>query len=158
MRATGNHAAEMDALTCALIGLARASRENEERLTTDSLRLICTGLTASTEDAEWLTQEIHREKARLSPDCSSCMHPCGRTADYDMDDMLLDSEAVRKLRGEILAALRQSAAAVKFAALSDAAAVHLAAEFCRGLNMLGDYWSEAQLRDYIGQAGRLAEN
>lgn len=99
----------------ALVGLARASEEKE--LIESSADAMIQGLimacgrdgtggdgTGEPEAAEHaLTQEqadamvtrLHEEKYRMSPDCAACQCPCGRTDDYDMNEVLFASEKLR---------------------------------------------------------------
>ena len=82
-----------DALTGALIGLARASESSADLLTPETDALIQRSLSAcadsSPDDAEIqaLLDQVHAEKARLVPDCASCRNPCGHNDDYDLANL-----------------------------------------------------------------------
>ena len=75
----------------AVIGLARASEGNESDLTEETHAALLAGLSAAPEDGEAALSacidRIHAEKKRIIPNCYACAMPCGRTADYNMDDL-----------------------------------------------------------------------
>lgn len=115
-----------DALTGALIGLARAiddpatvSDETWTVMTEGLLATapdVCQDDTATSTDVhsddaaiEALIRKVNAEKERLAPGCSQCMAPCGRTADYDMQALWTAEEEVRALKLRILADLREIA-------------------------------------------------
>ena len=74
-----------DALTGALIGLARAI-DDPETASAETWTIMTEGLMATAPDAcisaaalETMIQSIRAEKARLAPGCSSCTCAAGRT-------------------------------------------------------------------------------
>lgn len=103
---------EIDALrgelTGALIGLARATRQNPKTETTcdrlqDALRML-----ATSDDAGELRQQIdaiRAEKALVAPGCAVCTARCGFTDDYDMRRLELAEPSVRHAKALILHAL-----------------------------------------------------
>lgn len=104
-----------DALTGALIGLARAI-DDPALASAETWTIMTEGLLATAPDAcisvaalETMIQSVRAEKARLAPGCSSCTAPCGRTADYDMQALWNAEEEVRALKLRILADLREIA-------------------------------------------------
>ncbi len=110
-----------DALTGALIGLARAIGD-PALASAETWTIMTEGLMATAPDAcisaaalETMIQSIRAEKARLAPGCSSCTAPCGRTADYDMQALWSAEEEVRALKLRILADLREIAAHIAHA-------------------------------------------
>ena len=110
-----------DALTGALIGLARAI-DDPETASAETWTIMTEGLMATAPDAcisaaalETMIQSIRAEKARLAPGCSSCTAPCGRTADYDMQALWTTEEEVRALKLRILADLREIASHIAHA-------------------------------------------
>lgn len=129
----------MERLTGALIGVARAARDNEARLIDETLQLITQGLLCTEASGE-LIQKLHAEKARLAPDCAECGHPCGKTADFDMAELLLDDAEVRVLKEEVLTLLRHAAGTVSDAVF-----------FCDGLNLIGDVWNAERLRKKVAE-------
>ena len=105
-----------DALTGALIGLARATAGNE-KVTKDTWHLMASALFAtltnvnfSAEDIARFTDEVHAETARLVPDCSCCQNPCGHNSDYDMQKLWTAQEDIRSLKSLILFGIRGMAA------------------------------------------------
>ena len=110
-----------DALTGALIGLARAI-DDSALASAETWAIMTEGLLATAPDAcisvaalETMIQSVRAEKARLAPGCSSCTAPCGRTADYDMQALWNAEEEVRALKLRILADLREIAAHIAHA-------------------------------------------
>ena len=89
---TAETAALQDRLTGALIGLAHACQGNEELITAGTHSLIREGLFTAVTNVNFddsritgLIDRIHDEKRRIAPECSACMHACGRNDDYDMN-------------------------------------------------------------------------
>lgn len=103
----------------ALIGLSRAS-ESKEIMESSGIALIH-GLTLAYDRAweqteneipkeletsvEQIIQTLHTEKALMAPDCAACQYPCGRTADYDMEETLNASDALRDAKLHLLSLL-----------------------------------------------------
>ena len=84
----------------ALIGLARATDGNTVR-TEETGRLMRVGLAALTQGEqkefyEAMVEKIHAEKRLLAPDCATCGAPCGKTADYDINQWKKEAEPVRE--------------------------------------------------------------
>lgn len=115
----GDHTDEtaelQDELTGALIGLAKSCQNNEKTENTD--RIIIEGLSSTITNAaippetlREMIQAVHEEKARIVPDCSSCMNPCGNTSDYDMKELQNAPEDIRSLKSLILLVIRTMAA------------------------------------------------
>ncbi len=69
----------------ALIGLAGAMSNNGRTDTTDAV-VMDTLISEKSDDTdiEKAIEKIHNEKNKISPNCASCMNPCGNTSDYDM--------------------------------------------------------------------------
>ena len=103
----------------ALVGLSRASEEKELlKSSADAmllgLAMACGDPEPSNENAashsmEVMIERIHKEKLLMSPDCASCQCPCGRTDDYDMNEVLYSSESLREAKLELLGLLGQLA-------------------------------------------------
>ncbi len=53
---------------------------------------------------------MHEQKARLVPDCSSCVSACGRNDDYDVENIWSAQEDIRRLKSLILFGVRGMAA------------------------------------------------
>mgnify|MGYP004622302991 FL=1 len=105
-----------DELTGALIGLARATDNNADT-STDTWRIMIDALLTTDANAD-LDEEaireqidrVHAEKLRLVPDCAVCTSPCGRTADYDMQQLQRAPEDIRRIKSDILSGVRGLAA------------------------------------------------
>ena len=104
-----------DELTGALIGLARACRDVP--VTGRTSRIILEGLfttvTNVSFDDDAIIRQIektHAAKEELVPGCGSCGAPCGKTEDYDMQQLWNDNEDIRSLKSLILFGLRGMAA------------------------------------------------
>ena len=61
--------------------------------------------TAADSQAAAMTDLLHAEKQRLVPDCYECVAPCGRTADYDLEEMALEIPAVLEAKFELICAM-----------------------------------------------------
>lgn len=69
----------------ALIGLAGAMSNNGRTDTTDEAVMdALISEKSDNTDIENAIEKIHNEKNKISPNCASCMNPCGNTSDYDM--------------------------------------------------------------------------
>jgi len=82
-----------DELTGALIALARAV-DGAETISPRTSQVILKGLfttitNVSFDNAaiEKMIREVRAEKERLVPDCSKCPSPCGKTAEYNMQQL-----------------------------------------------------------------------
>lgn len=103
-----------DRLTGALIGLARATENNEHLLTDQTHLLFLQGLCvldscAAADEFEQLLARIETEKRRLVGNCFTCTNPCGRTADYDIARLWAAEAEDRRLRTRILLVSREVA-------------------------------------------------
>ena len=88
---------------------------------------------------------VRAEKARLAPDCAVCKNPCGRNADYDMQDLYAAQSEIRALKKLLicaLAAMEPTDADMPF--VYDA------------LRALGDEWTPERLRPIVLEAGERA--
>ncbi len=104
-----------DELTGALIGLAKACLNNE--VTEHTYRLIIEGLFTTVTNVSFhddtlrtMIENVHQEKALVSPGCGVCSAPCGNTDDYDMDELWQADEDIRSLKSLILFGIRGIAA------------------------------------------------
>ena len=78
----------------AVIGLARATENNEDLITEKTDQLLTDALVASLPDSNYtdsaledLYYNVMSEKWRIIPSCFTCASPCGRTDNYDMHDL-----------------------------------------------------------------------
>ena len=84
-----------------LIGLARATEGNEHLIRESLFTLIRASLSQEIDEKK-LIKLCDEEKKYLVPDCFSCMCPCGRTSDYDIEELEEESGVGRDLRVIIL--------------------------------------------------------
>lgn len=77
-------------LAGALIGLARSLDDTNK--SPEMLRVMVDGLIALRDENVQpdAVKRVHAAKEQAAPDCSRCQHPCGRTADCDLDTVLPD--------------------------------------------------------------------
>ncbi len=97
----------------ALIGLARASGENGMPDAGLVINALCS---LSDEDDTAVCEAKHivsEEKRRLSPDCFSCASPCGRTTDYNPDDIKKEAEKTASLKYSLIEILVDFARGLK---------------------------------------------
>jgi hydroxylamine reductase len=106
-----------DKLTGALIGLARATEGNEDKVNETTDKLILEGLFTTITNVNFnnetitaLIAHVTTEKERLVPNCLSCSSSCGRNNDYDMKDLWNADEDIRSLKSLILFGIRGMAA------------------------------------------------
>ena len=140
----------------AVIGLARASEGNESDLTEETHAALLAGLSATPEDGEAALSacidRIHAEKRRIIPNCYACAMPCGRTSDYQMEDLRLGVGSGPALRALMLAGLQNAAPGLQQAGYpaDDMSSVY------RCLIAVGlDGLSADFLLDAAAEAGRL---
>ena len=98
-----------DKLIGALIGLARAAEGNEDMVSSSTDKAVLEGLMSAVADADIddetitaLIAQAQEEKRRLVPNCFFCASPCGRTNDYDMQELWTADEDIRSLKSLIL--------------------------------------------------------
>ena len=101
-----------DKLTGRLIGLARATEGNDHLISTATSSLVMEGLAShpardlSVGYLTGLIQRVEDEKYRMVPDCKYCTSPCGRTNDYDMNNLYNADPEIRSLKTGILEGIR----------------------------------------------------
>ena len=93
-----------DKLTGALIGLARSIddtamvSENTWQIIIEGLFTTITNVSFDNAAIENMIQKVRAEKDALVPGCSQCQSPCGRTDDYDMQQLWDADEDIRSLK------------------------------------------------------------
>jgi hydroxylamine reductase len=99
-----------DALTGAIIGLARATEGNEALLTDCTHRAMLGALSMEADEKEETIIEmisaVRDEKRKLVPNCFDCAMPCGRTSDFDLHELISQEESLRTAKLELLSDLR----------------------------------------------------
>lgn len=104
-----------DELTGALIGLARAvdgncPTESTNKVMLEGLFTTVTNVNFNNDTLKEIIDEVHSEKAKLIPNCSSCASKCVRNDDGDMTAIWLANEDIRSLKSLILFGIRGMAA------------------------------------------------
>ena len=110
-----------DELTGALIALARAV-DGAETISQSTGQIIIEGLFTTVTNVSFddaaiknMIQKVRAEKERLVPDCGNCQSPCGKTDEYDMQQLWNADEDIRSLRELITYGLKGLAAYSKHA-------------------------------------------
>lgn len=132
-----------DELTGALISLARAV-DGSTAISKRTGQIIIEGLFTTVtnvnfDDAsiENMIQKVRAEKERLVPDCSKCQSPCGKTDEYDMQQLWDANEDIRSLKSLILFGIRGMAAYAYHANVLNYEDVEVNRFFCEALFMIG---------------------
>ena len=106
-----------DKLTGALIGLARATENNEDKISDTTNQLILEGLFTTVTNVNFnnetileLLERIDAEKRKFVPHCYECASACGRNNDYDIQQLWNAPEDIRSLKSLILFGIRGMAA------------------------------------------------
>ena len=152
-----------DRLTGALIGLARATENNEDLVTSETYQIIIEGLfTAVTnvnfnnETISALTEKIEREKARMAPNCLCCCSSCGRNDNYDMKKLWEADEDIRSLKSLILFGIRGIAAYAYHASVLGYTDESVNRFFLKALFAIGmDDWSMEELLPIVMEVGEI---
>ena len=156
---TADVARLQDALTGALIGLARAADNNPDanvltwRLMIEGLFATVTNVSFNEKTLRALIDRVHAEKARLAPNCAVCTAACGRTGDYDMAQLWSAQEDVRSLKSLILFGVRGMAAYAYHAMALGYADDEVNRFFVRALLAVGDDWDADGLLPIVLEVG-----
>ena len=108
-----------DQLLGALVGLSRASESKE--ISESAGKTLVEGLIlahnleatsdlANETDILAMIDCLHEAKNQMAPDCAACQYPCGRTFDYEMEEIYSASESLRDAKLLLLHRLGQIAA------------------------------------------------
>ena len=102
-----------DKLLGAVIGLARATENNEELITEVTDSVLAEGLVATLSDStcsdselEEIYNRIMAEKQRIIPSCFTCAFPCGRTDNYNMQELYAMDTELRSLKTQLLTGIQ----------------------------------------------------
>ena len=132
-----------DELTGALIGLARAV-DGAATISKSTSQVIIEGLfttvtNVSFDDAaiENMIQKVRAEKERLVPDCNKCQSPCGKSDEYDMQQLWNADEDIRSLKSLILFGIRGMAAYAYHANVLNYEDAEVNRFFCEALFKIG---------------------
>lgn len=149
-----------DALTGALIGLARACSNNPGTDKTDSLILeglftTITNVNFNDETLRSLIGRVRAEKAAIVPGCAGCASPCGNTDDYDMDRLWNAQEDIRSLKSLILFGIRGMAAYAYHAEVLGYRSGEVNAFFYKALSVLAEDWGMEELLPVVMETGKV---
>ena len=152
-----------DALTGALIGLARAVEGNEHQVNEGTRRLLMEGLFTTVTNVNFnnetitaLTERVNTEKKRLVPDCAGCGSACGRNENYDMQKLWNADEDIRSLKSLILFGIRGVAAYAYHAAVLGYTDDEISDFFCKALFAVGmDDWGMDELLPIVMEVGEV---
>ena len=156
---TADAARLQDALTGALIGLARAADNNPDvnmltwRLMIEGLFTTVTNVSFDEERIRALIDRVRAEKARLVSNCAACTAACGRTSDYDMAQLWNAPEDIRSLKSLILFGVRGMAAYAHHAMALGYADEEVNRFFAKALLAVGDDWDMEGLLPIVMEVG-----
>ena len=132
-----------DELTGALISLARAVdgaatiSKRTGQIIIEGLFTTVTNVNFDNASIENMIQKVRAEKERLVPDCSKCQSPCGKTDEYDMQQLWDANEDIRSLKSLILFGIRGMAAYAYHANVLNYEDAEVNRFFCEALFMIG---------------------
>ena len=140
---TADTAKLQDELTGALIGLARAVdsttavSKKTSQVIIEGLFTTVTNVNFDNASIESMIQKVRAEKERLAPDCRKCQSPCGKTDEYDMQQLWNADEDTRSLKSLILFGIRGMAAYAYHAAVLGHEDDEVNLFFCEALFKIG---------------------
>lgn len=154
-----------DKLTGALIGLARATEgktTGEQGLRAETFRMITEGLFATITNVSFdaeaiqnMIDKVEKEKNRLSPGCSACGIPCGKTNDYTLDNLWQAEEDIRSLKSLILFGIRGMAAYAYHALMLGYTDEEINLFFCEALYKIGYEETKEELLPTVLRVGEI---
>ena len=145
----------------ALIGLAKSTTNVDAELTSIDFTVL-EGLkgalpTAHLSDNELyaLIEKATEEKRKLVPRCFTCVNQCGRTSNYDMDELWNDKEDIRALKSLLLYGICHTAVYAHPAAVKGTLDKNTMQFFYEALYALSvDDWSIDELNGYLMKLGK----
>lgn len=106
---------------------------------------------------EWIAR-VEAEKNRLNPDCAVCKGKCGRTDNYDLEELETDDPADRALKEELLAGLFPMAEKLQKRQEEQESDDKAAVNFLyKALFAVGNYVGEKRLRSVVQEMKVLQE-
>ena len=133
----------------ALIGLARSLDETNSDYS--ALNSIIGGINAIEAASAEDIQAVRAAKRRAVPDCSICKNPCGKTFDYNFDDLEKLEPKIAGLKYELIERIREYAKRVEF---NEKNYENVLKKLTEGLFAVGyDYFTEEQLSEIIHKVG-----
>ena len=153
---------EQDAVICALIGLSRAAEAKEIPAGTApilfaALASVTPGDPLSASAAKDLVEQIHKQKAIISPDCAACPSPCGRTADFLPEDLNRTDDGLFEERNRLLAELSRHAKTEWKRILSDKEDPEITRLFMDSVFMAGYAYEKELFAPYFEKLAALRD-
>ena len=150
-----------DELTGALVGLARAV-DSTTAISKRTGQIIIEGLFTTVTNVNFddvsienMIQKVRAEKERLVPDCSKCQSPCGKTDEYDMQQLWNANEDIRSLKSLILFGIRGMAAYAYHANVLNYEDTEVNRFFCEALFKIGYEESADALLPTVLKVGEI---
>lgn len=151
-----------DRLTGVLIGIARATEGNEDKVSDVTNRIVLEGLFSTitnvnfnNDTLEVLIKRAEREKKRLIPRCGACASACGRNDDYNMQDLWNANEDIRSLKSLILFGIRGIAAYAYHADVLGYQEKEIMNFFYKALYAIGADWGMDELLPIVMETGEI---
>lgn len=126
----------------AVIGLARATENNEDLITNKTHKILTEGLIASLPESKYsendlviLYAKIMAEKERIIPSCFTCAFPCGRTDNYDMKELWNMEKSLREKKLKLLLG-------IQYLAMNEDRTEETTLYLYKALILFGIYWDE----------------
>ena len=141
----------------AVIGLARATENNEDLITDNTNKLLTEGLIASLPSSDCsegylikLYSDVMLEKQRIIPSCFTCAFPCGRTDNYDMQELWDMDEALRELKLKLLLG-------IQYLALNQNRSEEATQYLYKALILFGIYWDEDGMKPILEELDKMIQ-
>ncbi|MBR2130950.1 MAG: hydroxylamine reductase [Oscillospiraceae bacterium] len=152
-----------DRLTGALIGLARATENNDHLLTDSTAAVVVESLFSTLTNVNFDDERFYRlldwvevEKRKLVPNCYDCTSQCGRNNEYDMNKLWNADEDIRSLKSLILFGIRGVAAYAYHAAVLGYQDESIHRFLYKALFAIGmDDWSMDELLPIVLEVGEV---
>lgn len=150
-----------DELTGALIGLARAVDDTSAvskktwQTIIEGLFTTITNVSFDNATIEDMIQKVRAEKASLVGDCNKCQSPCGRTDEYNMQQLWNADEDIRSLKSLILFGIRGMAAYAYHAYVLNFEDPEVNQFFCEALFKIGYAESMDELLPTVLKVGEI---
>ena len=156
---TADVAKLQDELTGALIGLARAT-SGATVTTPDTWPIFIEGLFTTVTNVNFnektiraMLDRVETEKAKLAPGCSACASSCGRSDNYDMNELWNAQEDIRSLKSLILFGVRGMAAYAHHAMVLGYTDDEVNRFFAKALFAVGEDWGMDELLPIVMEVG-----
>ena len=156
---TADVAKLQDELTGALIGLARAT-SGATQATPDTWPIFIEGLFTTVTNVNFnektiraMLDRVETEKTKLAPGCSACASNCGRSDNYDMNELWNAQEDIRSLKSLILFGVRGMAAYAHHAMVLGYMDDEVNRFFAKALFAVGEDWGMDELLPIVMEVG-----